>query len=467
MQETPFETIAIAGVGLIGGSLALAIKRAAPATRVVAIDRREVLERVRAAGAADAAGSDLELAADADLIVLAAPIRQNLDMLRRLPDVHRGSALVTDVGSTKQVTVSAASALPDRLRFIGGHPLAGAAVSGFASASADLFRNRPWILTPDTSTAEGDVCRVEALLRLAGARTSRMTPAAHDELVAFLSQLPQLVVSALMHVVGTRAGSDGLAFAGRGLRDTTRLATSPADIWRDIAATNAAPLGRAIDALIGTLRDVRSGLGSGRELEEVFASAARWKQALDAAVPQDGGSAPGAPPPGVRVLRTYMEMQSPSALRRAGDPGRDVRIDRVDGCPPSFWRYLYTEVGRRYHWVDRLPWTDDQIRAYLDYPAVSLWLMTVRGAPAGYFELRRDADDGIEIVYFGLLEGFTGRGYGGLLLTAAVERAWEQGAARVWLHTCSLDHPAAIPNYLRRGFVVTRTEEYAIPSAMA
>jgi GNAT superfamily N-acetyltransferase len=168
-----------------------------------------------------------------------------------------------------------------------------------------------------------------------------------------------------------------------------------------------------------------------------------------------------------KAVRTYLEMQSPSALRRAREPGPDVRIDRVDGCPPSFWRYLYTAVGRRYHWVDRLPWTDEQIRAYLDDPAVALWLMTVRGAPAGYFELRRDAEDGVEIVYFGLLDGFTGQGYGGPLLTAAVDRAWEQGAARVWLHTCSLDHPAAIPNYLKRGFVVTRTEEYAVPPATA
>ena len=457
----PFDCVAIVGLGLIGGSLALALKRQSPGTRVIAIDRHDVLERVREAGAADAAGGDLELVADADLVVLAAPVSQNLAMLRRLPDVHLGTAVVTDVGSTKRATVAAAAALPARLRFIGGHPLAGAAVGGFESARADLFRTRPWILTPDPRVAQPDVSRLEALLTAIGARTSRMTPEAHDDLVAFLSQLPQLVVSALMHVVGSHAGPEGLALAGRGLRDTTRLATSPVGIWRDITATNALPVGRALDELIQTLQQLRGGLGSGGELDEVFASAARWKEILDRAGDETRGVAQ-APPS--TAVRTYLEMRSPDALQRAPEPAGHVRIERVADCPPSFWRYLYTEVGRRYHWVDRLPWTDDQIRAYLDDPAVSLWLMTLHGAPAGYFELRRDADGAVEIVYFGLLDEFTGKGLGRLLLTAAVDRAWELGATRVWLHTCSLDHPAAIPNYLKGGFVVTRTEEYPVPS---
>jgi GNAT superfamily N-acetyltransferase len=132
----------------------------------------------------------------------------------------------------------------------------------------------------------------------------------------------------------------------------------------------------------------------------------------------------------------------------------------VEQCPPSFWRYLYTEVGRQYRWIDRLPWTDEEIRAYLDDPAVSLWLLTVRGAPAGYFELRRDRHDGIEIAYFGLLDEFTGRGLGGHLLTTAVEQAWAMGATRVWLHTSTLDHPAALPNYLKRGFTAFHAEHY-------
>ena len=133
-----------------------------------------------------------------------------------------------------------------------------------------------------------------------------------------------------------------------------------------------------------------------------------------------------------------------------------IRVEQVHDCPASFWRFLYTEVGREYHWVDRLPWTDDEIRAYLDDPAVSLWLMTVGGAPPATSSCGATTTAAIEIVYFGLLPEFTGRGLGGHLLTAAVERAWAHGADRVWLHTCTLDHPAALPNYLRRGFTVVQ-----------
>ena len=160
------------------------------------------------------------------------------------------------------------------------------------------------------------------------------------------------------------------------------------------------------------------------------------------------------------ATRTYLQMLNRAELRPAGDAGAGIRIERVHDCPPSFWRYLYTEVGRQYRWVDRLPWSADEIRAYLADPAVSLWLLTVQGAPAGYFELRRGSDSGIEIAYFGLLPEFTGRGLGGFLLTTAAERAWDLGASRVWLHTSSLDHPAALPNYLKRGFTIFKREEY-------
>jgi GNAT superfamily N-acetyltransferase len=166
----------------------------------------------------------------------------------------------------------------------------------------------------------------------------------------------------------------------------------------------------------------------------------------------------------VKATRTYLEMTRPDALRPSRVAEPYVSVERVDSCPPSVWRHLYTEVGGAYRWTDRLPWTDDDIRAYLADPAVSLWTLTVSGALAGYFELRRDADDGVEIAYFGLLPEFTGRGLGGHLLTEAVERAWASGARRVWLHTNTLDHPAALPNYLKRGFTIFKTEEYVVPT---
>jgi GNAT superfamily N-acetyltransferase len=160
--------------------------------------------------------------------------------------------------------------------------------------------------------------------------------------------------------------------------------------------------------------------------------------------------------------RTYLEMRAPAALQPSvlADPA--IRIEQAELCTPALYRFLYGEVGRRYHWVDRLGWTDEEIRAHLETGRVSIWLMTVRGTPVGYFELRRDEEDAMEIAYFGLFEEFTGRGLGGHLLTRAVEQAWRMTSSRVWLHTCSLDHPAALPNYVRRGFTPYRTEEYSL-----
>ena len=162
------------------------------------------------------------------------------------------------------------------------------------------------------------------------------------------------------------------------------------------------------------------------------------------------------------ATRTYLEMTDPLAVRPGRAPEGDVRVARRDPCEPEFWRYLYATVGEAYRWVDRLAWTEDEIQGYLADPAVSLWVMTVGDRVAGYFELRHEPDASVEIVYFGLLPEFTGRGLVGYLLTDAVERAWASGARRVWLHTCSFDHPLAIQNYLARGFTVFKTEQYTV-----
>jgi GNAT superfamily N-acetyltransferase len=162
------------------------------------------------------------------------------------------------------------------------------------------------------------------------------------------------------------------------------------------------------------------------------------------------------------VTRTYLEMRSAEELRAAPSPCPKPRIERIGECPPSFFRYLYEEVGRAFHWTDRLGWSDETIRAHLDTPGVSIWLMSWRAAPAGYFELRQHEDHSVEIAYFGLLSDYIGRGWGKYLLTRAVESAWQIGADRVWLHTCTLDHPAALPNYLKRGFRPIREEVYAV-----
>jgi prephenate dehydrogenase len=275
-----FERVAVVGFGLIGGSVALALRRAWPACHIVAIDRAAVVDAAMRQRAADAGGDDLGLAEGADLVVLAAPVRQNISVLHDLETSVHGDAIVTDVGSTKRAIVDAARQLPRRLRFVGGHPLAGAATGGIEAARADLFQGRPWILTPEAE-GSGEVERVSGLASAVGALPKTMDPAAHDRLMAYLSHLPQLAVSALMQVVGNRAGRDGLSLAGTGLRDTTRLASSPAGTWRDVTATNADALGAAIDDLTAVLQRLKTDLTVGQELQQVFDEAAAWKRTLD------------------------------------------------------------------------------------------------------------------------------------------------------------------------------------------
>jgi GNAT superfamily N-acetyltransferase len=166
--------------------------------------------------------------------------------------------------------------------------------------------------------------------------------------------------------------------------------------------------------------------------------------------------------PLTQVTRTYLEMASPDDLVPAETPHPEPQIERLRQCSVPFFRFLYQEVGRAYQWTDRLRWTDEMIRAYLATPGVSVWLMSWETAPAGYFELRQHEDSSVEIAYFGLLPDFIGRGWGKHLLTRAVQAAWELGAGRVWLHTCTLDHPAALPNYVKRGFRPLRKEVYEI-----
>jgi len=163
--------------------------------------------------------------------------------------------------------------------------------------------------------------------------------------------------------------------------------------------------------------------------------------------------------PTIDVVRTYLEMTAPDELVAEGSAGRDVRLERVHDCPWHFYRYLYVEVGHQYNWKDRLVWTEAQFREHLAGPS-AIWLLSVRGAPAGYFELHRQDDGSIEIAYFGLLPEFVGHGLGKFLLTRAVEEAWAMRPSRVWLHTCTLDHPGALPNYLKRGFRRVREETY-------
>jgi ribosomal protein S18 acetylase RimI-like enzyme len=166
--------------------------------------------------------------------------------------------------------------------------------------------------------------------------------------------------------------------------------------------------------------------------------------------------------PARQAVRTYLEMTSPSDADAPPAPEADAALERAGACAPALWRGLYAEVGREHHWIDRLPWTDQQIEDYLADPAIELWLLRAGGEVAGYFELRRDKDGGVEIAYLGLLPAFIGRGLGRFMLASAIERAWALEPTRVWVHTSSLDHASALPNYLARGFRLWKQEVYAV-----
>src|SRR5687768_3576323 len=164
----------------------------------------------------------------------------------------------------------------------------------------------------------------------------------------------------------------------------------------------------------------------------------------------------------MHVTRTYLEIRAPHELMPSpAEPG-GARIERVEECPPSSYRYLYSGTGRAFHRVDRLAWTDEHIRSHLAQPSVTLWVLWIGDASAGWFELKGHDDGSTEIAYFGILPAFRRRGLGKHLLTAAVEHAWATGAHRVWLHTCTLDDQAALPNYRARGFRPYKEESYEV-----
>ena len=275
-----FERVAVVGLGLIGGSVALAARRAWPKGLVIGVDDKEVLERAMVQHAIDVAAADLEVVSGANLVVLAAPVQENMRLLEELEQVIESPAIITDVGSTKRDIVSCASRLPDRFTFIGGHPLGGAPQSGIAYARPDLFVGRPWLFTPTSDSPDTAVDMLQQFVSTIGATPCVMTADEHDSLLAYLSHLPQLTASALMNVVGSNAGAEGLALTGRGLADTTRLASSPPTIWRDICATNSDEIRGALDALIQELSSLRDGLGSADTIKSLFDSAAKWKSHL-------------------------------------------------------------------------------------------------------------------------------------------------------------------------------------------
>lgn len=166
--------------------------------------------------------------------------------------------------------------------------------------------------------------------------------------------------------------------------------------------------------------------------------------------------------PVVNVVRTYLELRTPEQLRPAAAPP-DVRFVRRDTISVDDYRRLYRDVGAQWYWTDRTAWPDERLADHLARAEITLWECFVENASAGFFELEQHPeDDSVEISYFGLVAGFIGRGVGKAMLTQAVREAWALEPVRVWLHTCTLDSPHALPNYLARGFDAVRSENYVV-----
>ena len=271
------QTLAIVGVGLIGGSFALALRKAGWTGKILGVSSENTLRSALERGVIDE-GCALDAgAARADLIYLAQPIGRILDTLHRIDAFTRTGSLITDAGSTKQAIVAAARQYVHRAQFIGGHPLAGKEKRGVASAEADLFIGRPYVFTP-ADPAELNTPSAKELLewiRRIGAIPVALSPEEHDRAVSFTSHLPQLASTALASTILERCRY--LEVAGPGLADMTRLAQSPYELWRDIFATNTVCIEQALTAYITKLEHLRENLRT-RQMQEEFELAARLRR---------------------------------------------------------------------------------------------------------------------------------------------------------------------------------------------
>lgn len=287
MANVVINKLVIIGVGLIGGSFALALRKAGLVRHIVGMGRsRENLQRARDLGVIDESAVDLALALKgADLVLLAMPVGQIGKIMAQIAPHLEAKTIVTDAGSTKQdVAAAARSVLAGHLQnFVPGHPIAGTELSGVTAASADLFREKNLVLTPLDETSVEAVTKVTELWQGCGAQVSQMRADRHDAILAAISHLPHVLAFTLMNHVCTSTEDnpgDLLRFAGSGFRDFTRIAGSSPEMWRDICLANRESLLMQIDAYQNELTNLREMLArsDGQALEKTFADARNARQ---------------------------------------------------------------------------------------------------------------------------------------------------------------------------------------------
>jgi prephenate dehydrogenase len=277
------QTLAIVGVGLLGGSVAKAARAATLARTLVGVGRDAArLEGALADGALDRATTDLEAGVrGADFVLLAAPVLAIEALLERVWRAAPDGATLTDVGSAKAGIVRRAEALAAGrpLAFVGSHPMAGSEKSGYGVARADLFEGATVLVTPTDRTEPRAVKAVTGFWEALGARVSALDPEAHDTAVAAISHLPHAVADALMDAVA-RFAPEALEFAARGFKDTTRIAAADPDMWADIFVANRAALGASLGAFRQALAELEGAIARGSR-EEIRALLARVKAARE------------------------------------------------------------------------------------------------------------------------------------------------------------------------------------------
>ncbi len=278
MAAAPFRRVAIVGVGLIGGSIGLRLRRLLPAAGVIGVDRAPVLRRAIARGAIRRGTTSLSRGLPgADLVILALPVDVILRILPRVARLAGPRAIVTDVGGTKQVILRAAACAGLAGRFVGGHPMAGSERSGVAFADGALLAGAPWILCTGRDGVRA-LERVRRMVSRLGARPVRLDPRRHDEVVARLSHLPQLLSVALVNAAARGAARRSLPLAGPAFRQMSRLAESPPRLWDGILKTNRRAVARAVDDFGRELGRLRAALGGGAAAH--FRRAARTRARL-------------------------------------------------------------------------------------------------------------------------------------------------------------------------------------------
>jgi prephenate dehydrogenase len=280
---TMFNRVAILGLGLIGGSIGLALHKAKVAQQVVGYDLgKGVMNQARKVGAIDQPYSALaDAVRGSELIILATPVGAMKALLQDIASAVLPGAVVTDVASTKVQVISwAEEFLPSTVTFVGGHPMTGKELSGVEAADASLFQNRIYCLTPTARTNPNAITKVSTLIEALGARVRFLEPAEHDGQVAGVSHLPFLASIALMNTVAeSSAWGDAALLAAGGFRDATRLAGGNPEMYRDICLTNAEALTRWLNEYIRTLSTLRDRIAEhDRSLDETFAKAQQMRQ---------------------------------------------------------------------------------------------------------------------------------------------------------------------------------------------